>query len=67
MLVLLASHPGRTFHRSELLEIIWRENFEGYENTVTTHINRLRTKLEVDINKPEYILTSWGIGYRFSE
>ncbi len=67
LLVLLASHPGRTFNRSELLEIIWREKFAGYENTITTHINRLRTKLEVDINKPEYILTSWGIGYRFSE
>ncbi len=67
LLVLLASHPGKTFNRSELLEIIWQEKFRGYENTITTHINRLRNKLETDINKPEYILTSWGSGYRFSE
>jgi DNA-binding response OmpR family regulator len=67
LLVLLASNPGKTFNRAELLEFIWQEKFAGYENTVTTHINRLRTKLEIDINKPEYILTSWGVGYRFSE
>jgi DNA-binding response OmpR family regulator len=67
LLMLLAGHPGRTFNRHEILEFIWGETFEGYANTITTHINRLRNKLEVDINNPEYILTSWGIGYRFSE
>ncbi|MGI8634447.1 MAG: response regulator transcription factor, partial [Segetibacter sp.] len=67
LLVLLASNPGRTFNRHELLEHIWGEKFEGYVNTVTTHINRLRNKLERDIDKPEYILTSWGVGYRFSD
>lgn len=67
ILNLLASNPGKTFSRSELLEIVWGESFAGYEGTITTHINRLRNKLEQDINKPEYILTSWGMGYRFSE
>jgi DNA-binding response OmpR family regulator len=67
LLVLLASHPGKTFNRLEILELIWGEAFEGYANTITTHINRLRNKLEKDINNPEYILTSWGVGYRFSE
>lgn len=66
LLVLLATHPGKTFNRLEILELIWGETFEGYVNTITTHINRLRTKLEEDINHPEYILTSWGVGYRFS-
>jgi two-component system alkaline phosphatase synthesis response regulator PhoP len=67
LLMLLASHPGRTFNRLEILELIWGDTFEGYVNTITTHINRLRNKLEVDINHPQYILTSWGVGYRFSE
>lgn len=67
ILVLLASNPGRTFNRAELLESIWQTKFAGYENTVTTHINRLRNKLEADIDNPEYIITSWGVGYRFSE
>ena len=67
ILNLLASNPGKTFSRSELLEIVWGESFAGYEGTITTHINRLRNKLEQDINKPEYILTSWGMGYRFPE
>lgn len=67
LLVLLASHPGKTFKRLEILELIWGETFEGYANTITTHINRLRNKLELDISNPEYILTSWGVGYRFPE
>lgn len=67
LLVLLASHPGRTFNRYEILEFVWGNTFEGYVNTITTHINRLRNKLEVDINDPQYILTQWGAGYRFSE
>ena len=67
LLWLLASHPGKTFTRHELLEIIWGFAFQEYEHTVTSHINRLRIKLEKNLNKPEYILTTWGTGYRFSE
>lgn len=67
LLLLLASHPGKTFSRHDLLEQIWGYAFEGYEHTITSHINRLRIKIESDLNHPQYILTSWGKGYRFSE
>jgi len=67
LLVLMASHPGKTYTRHELLEEIWGFAFQEYEHTVTSHINRLRIKLEKNLNKPEYILTTWGTGYRFAE
>jgi DNA-binding response OmpR family regulator len=67
LLALMASHPGKTYTRHELLEQIWGFAFEEYEHTVTSHINRLRIKLEKNLNKPEYILTTWGTGYRFAE
>jgi DNA-binding response OmpR family regulator len=67
LLVLLASHPGKSFSRFELLEKIWGVAFEGYEHTITSHINRLRIKIEKNLHHPEYILTAWGTGYRFAE
>lgn len=67
LLVLLASHPGRSYSRSELLDVIWGYNFSGYEHTVNSHINRLRAKIEPDMSHPTYVLTTWGIGYRFNE
>ncbi len=67
LLLLLAGNPGKTFSRHELLEQVWGYAFTGYEHTITSHINRLRIKLERDLNHPQYILTSWGRGYRFSE
>lgn len=67
LLVLLASHPGRSYSRSELLDVIWGYNFSGYEHTVNSHVNRLRAKIEPDMSQPIYILTTWGIGYRFNE
>lgn len=67
LLVLLAKNPGKTFSRHELLELIWGVAFSGYEHTITSHINRLRIKIETNLHYPEYILTAWGTGYRFSE
>jgi len=67
LLWLLAEHPGKTFSRHELLEMIWGFAFQEYEHTVTSHMNRLRIKIEPNLNKPEYILTTWGAGYRFAE
>ncbi len=67
LLVLLAKNPGKTFSRHELLELIWGVAFAGYEHTITSHINRLRIKIESNLQHPEYILTAWGTGYRFSE
>jgi DNA-binding response OmpR family regulator len=64
---LLASHPGKTYTREQLLNILWGYQYNGYEHTVNSHINRLRSKIEPDISKPKYILTSWGVGYRFNE
>jgi DNA-binding response OmpR family regulator len=67
LLYLLASNRGKTFSRQELLEMIWGYSFSGYEHTVTSHINRLRMKIEPDLQQPSYILTTWGVGYRFTE
>ena len=67
LLYLLAANRGKTFSRQQLLEIIWGYSFSGYEHTVTSHINRLRMKIEPDIQQPTYILTTWGTGYRFAE
>ena len=67
LLILMASNPGRNYSRTELLNIIWGYNFEGYEHTVNSHINRLRAKIETDMANPTYILTTWGVGYKFNE
>lgn len=67
LLVLLASHPGKSYSREDLLNLVWGYEFSGYEHTVNSHINRLRSKIESDFSKPRYILTTWGIGYRFSD
>ena len=67
LLSLFVRNPGRAYSRSDLLKLVWGYNFEGYEHTVNTHINRLRNKIEEDPAHPEYLLTVWGIGYRFAE
>ena len=67
LLVHLASNPGKTYTRMQLLNQIWGYEFEGFEHTVNSHINRLRSKIEKDMGDPEYILTTWGVGYRFME
>ena len=67
LLLLFARHPGRTYSRRELLSDVWGTEFEGYDHTVNTHINRLRSKIEPDSSEPTYIQTVWGVGYRFAE
>ncbi len=67
LLLLMARNPGRSYSRGELLELIWGYDFSGYEHTVNAHINRLRAKVEQDPNNPSFILTTWGVGYRFSD
>ncbi|MBN9485084.1 MAG: DNA-binding response regulator [Bacteroidetes bacterium 43-93] len=67
LITLLASNAGKSYSRKRLLNLVWGYDFEGYEHTVNSHINRLRGKIEQDISKPKYILTTWGIGYRFNE
>jgi len=67
LLVHFARHPGRVFSRTQLLDSVWGYSHSGYEHTVNSHINRLRTKIENDPNKPEFIETVWGVGYKFRE
>lgn len=67
LLSLLASSPGKSYDRSRILNLVWGYDFDGYEHTVNSHINRLRGKIEPNIHQPKYILTSWGVGYRFNE
>ncbi|MDH5611038.1 MAG: response regulator transcription factor [Gammaproteobacteria bacterium] len=61
-----ASNPGRVYSRSQLLSSIWGYGHDGYEHTVNSHINRLRAKIETDPAKPKYVMTVWGVGYKFS-
>ncbi|MEO8399758.1 MAG: response regulator transcription factor [Ignavibacteriaceae bacterium] len=67
LLHLLASHPGKTYSREQLLSLLWGYQYNGYEHTVNSHINRLRSKIEIDLSNPQYILTTWGVGYRFND
>lgn len=67
LLLLFARHPGRAFSRTDLLNEVWGTQFDGYDHTVNTHINRLRGKIEPDPSRPTYIQTVWGVGYRFAE
>lgn len=67
LLAHFARHPGRVYRREQLLDQVWGYGYEGYEHTVNSHINRLRTKIERNPTKPRYILTVWGVGYKFAE
>ena len=67
LLLHFARHPGHVFSRGQLLNSVWGYSHDGYEHTVTTHINRLRAKLESDPLKPEVILTVRGAGYKMRE
>lgn len=67
LLLHFAQHPGRVFSRTQLLDAVWGYSHEGYEHTVTTHINRLRAKLERDPMSPVFILTVRGAGYKMRD
>ncbi len=66
LLVQFAKNPGRVYTRSQLLDKVWGYGHDGYEHTVNSHINRLRGKLEKDPANPRFILTVWGVGYKFN-
>ncbi len=65
LLTHFARSPGKVFTRAQLLDAVWGYGHDGYEHTVNTHINRLRAKLEPDPSHPEYVVTVWGVGYKF--
>lgn len=67
LLLFFARHPGRVYNRTELLDKVWGYGHDGYEHTVNSHINRLRSKIEDDPAKPRFVLTVWGVGYKFAE
>jgi DNA-binding response OmpR family regulator len=67
LLAVLARHPGRVFTRLELLDRVQGYAFEGYERTVDAHIKNLRQKIEPDPKQPRYLLTVYGVGYKFTE
>jgi DNA-binding response OmpR family regulator len=67
LLLHFAQHPGHVFSRGQLLDAVWGYTHDGYEHTVTTHINRLRAKLETDPMRPQLILTVRGAGYKMRE
>ena len=65
LLYFLLRHPRQVFSRQQLLDQVWGYEFYGDESTVTVHVRRLREKLEANPSKPDYILTVWGVGYKF--
>ena len=67
LLKLFASHPGKCYTREQLLEQVWGYDYAGYDHTINTHINRLRGKIEDDPDKPKYIQTLRGVGYKMGE
>ena len=67
LLKLFMQQIGKTFTREELLSKVWGYSYSGYEHTVNSHINRLRLKIEKDPAHPAYILTVWGVGYKFND
>jgi DNA-binding response OmpR family regulator len=65
LLAHFASNPGKVYTRAQLLDTVWGYSHSGYEHTVNSHINRLRAKIEPDPAQPAYIVTVWGVGYKF--
>lgn len=65
LLVYLARHPGRVYSREQLLDHVWVYGHDGFGHTVNSHINSLRMKIEDNPGALHYILTVWGVGYKF--
>ncbi|HEV2759859.1 MAG TPA: helix-turn-helix domain-containing protein, partial [Acidimicrobiales bacterium] len=59
------SSPHRTFTRQELLDELWPSSSESHPGTVTEHIGRVRRRIEEDAERPRWIRTVHGVGYRF--
>ena len=67
LLLCFATHPGRVYTRVQLLDLVWGYTHDSYGHTVNSHINRLRAKIERDPGAPRFILTVWGVGYKFRD
>ncbi|NOU85677.1 response regulator [Paenibacillus sp. LMG 31460] len=66
LLLILAHHPNRTFTREELIEKVLGFDFEGDTRSIDQHVKNLRQKIESDPKKPQYIVTVFSVGYRFT-
>lgn len=64
LLWVMARNPGRVFSRAELLDKLQGDAYEGYERTIDSHIKNLRRKIELDSERPRFILTVYGVGYK---
>ncbi|HUX77592.1 MAG TPA: response regulator transcription factor [Anaerolineae bacterium] len=67
LLAVLAQHPGQTFTRAQLLDRLHGVAYEGFDRSVDAHVKNLRRKLEPDPVEPRYVLTVYGVGYRFTD
>ena len=67
LLAILAREPGRPFTRTQLLELAYDVSYAGFDRTVDAHIKNLRRKIEPDPREPRYVLTIYGVGYKFAE
>ncbi len=67
LLAVLARQPGRVFSRHQLLDALHGVAFESYERAIDAHIKNIRRKIEPDPHQPRYILTVYGVGYRFAD
>ena len=67
VLATLARQPGRVFTRAQLLDAIHGVAFESYERAIDAHIKNVRRKIEVKASEPRYILTVYGVGYKFMD
>jgi DNA-binding response OmpR family regulator len=65
MLALLISRPHKIFTRDEIIDIVKTDDFDGFDRTIDTHISNLRQKIEDDTRSPRYVVTVYGMGYRF--
>jgi two-component system, OmpR family, alkaline phosphatase synthesis response regulator PhoP len=67
VLALLASHPGRVYTREQIMRHLWDGDFYGEPRAADVHVQHIRKKIEPDPNKPRYVQTVRGTGYRFAD
>jgi two-component system alkaline phosphatase synthesis response regulator PhoP len=67
ILAVLAQHPGQAFTRAQLLDRLHGVAYDGYDRSIDAHVKNLRRKLEADPAEPRYVLTVYGIGYKFND
>ena len=67
LLAVLAQHPGQTFSRAQLVDRLHNVSFQGFDRSIDAHVKNLRRKLEPEPGEPRYVLTVFGVGYKFAE